>query len=46
MSSIASEYKEGAQMMRGRGDPAAGAKTQISQFASQPDHEKAYRKLE
>jgi hypothetical protein len=29
MSSIATEYQEDAQMMRGRDDPAAGEKTQI-----------------
>jgi hypothetical protein len=29
MSSIAPEHQEGAQMTRGRGNPAAGAKTQI-----------------
>src|ERR1700735_4000619 len=46
MSSIAPEHQEGAQMMRGRGTLQLVQKHRYCPVSSQPDHEKAYRKLE
>jgi hypothetical protein len=45
MSSIAPEYQEDAQMMRGRGDPAAGAKTQILPVCKPARSQKSVQKV-